>query len=116
MSVYYDPMLAKVIASAETRDAAIGRLIAALRAYPILGIRTNIPFLLRILQHPRFLAGEVDTGFLDGEGAMLAHNDSPEPEPYVRAAIAAHDDARAWNHEPNASAEDPWATLRGWRG
>ena len=59
VSVYYDPMLAKVIASGESRDVALARLAAALRDYPILGIRTNIPFLLRILDHPRFRAGDI---------------------------------------------------------
>src|SRR5439155_10965998 len=43
--VYYDPLIAKVIASDETREAAITRLIAALREFPVLGIHTNIPFL-----------------------------------------------------------------------
>ena len=46
---YYDPLLAKVIAVAETRELARARLTAALRDFPILGIRTNLPFLLRIL-------------------------------------------------------------------
>ena len=63
VSVHYDPMLAKVIASGETREIAIARLVAALRDYPILGVRTNIPFLIRVLEHPRFRAGDVDTGF-----------------------------------------------------
>ncbi len=44
ISVHYDPLIAKVIAQAETRDLAIARLIAALRAFPVLGIITNIPF------------------------------------------------------------------------
>ena len=42
VSIYYDPMIAKVIATAETRDLAIARLAAALRAFPVLGVRTNI--------------------------------------------------------------------------
>ena len=46
MPVQYDPMLAKLIAAAETRDAAIGRAIAALRGFPILGVRTNMAFLI----------------------------------------------------------------------
>src|SRR5439155_16306082 len=87
ITVHYDPLIAKVIATAETRDHAIARLIAALRAYPILGIRTNIPFLLRVLEHPRFRAGEVDTGFLDGEGSALAAADDLEMPPSVHAAL-----------------------------
>ena len=65
ITVHYDPLLAKLIAHAETRDAAIARAVAALRAYPILGIRTNLPFLIAVLQHPSFTAGAVHTSFID---------------------------------------------------
>src|SRR5439155_452940 len=85
VTIHYDPMIAKVIATHETRALALARLTAALRAYPILGIRTNIPFLLSILEHPRFRAGEVDTGFLDGEGAGLVEAADIEMPPFVRA-------------------------------
>src|SRR6185295_16390290 len=79
VSVYYDPMIAKVIATAETRGLAIARLTAALRAFPVLGVRTNVPFLLRVLDHPRFRSGEIDTGFLDREGMALAS--APDEDP-----------------------------------
>ena len=69
VSVYYDPLLAKVIAWAETRDLAIARLSAALEQFVIDGITTNIAFVRRVLDHPSFRAGTVDTGFLDREGA-----------------------------------------------
>jgi len=72
ISVYYDPMLAKVIATAESRPLAINRLAAALRALDIEGVRTNVPFLVRILELPEFRDGRIDTGFLDREGARLA--------------------------------------------
>jgi acetyl/propionyl-CoA carboxylase alpha subunit len=117
VSVYYDPMLAKVIASAETREAAIERLLVALRAYPILGIPTNIPFLLRILEHPRFRAGEVDTGFLDGEGAALADVAGAEPPPGVRAAIAHLAQSSVVSRQSSVvglAVPDPWQTLRAW--
>ena len=68
--VYYDPLLAKVIAWAETRDLAIARLSAALEQFVIDGITTNIAFVRRVLDHPSFRAGTVDTGFLDREGAL----------------------------------------------
>src|SRR5439155_25656613 len=57
VSVHYDPLLAKVISTAETRGTAIARLSAALGDFPILGVRTNIPFLLRVLAQPRFASG-----------------------------------------------------------
>jgi len=90
VSVHYDPLIAKVIATGETRDLARHRLIAALRAYPILGIRTNIPFLIGVLDHPRFVAGDVDTGFLDGEGNALAKTPAVETPSFVRAALDNH--------------------------
>jgi acetyl-CoA/propionyl-CoA carboxylase biotin carboxyl carrier protein len=120
VSVYYDPMIAKAIATAETRGLAIARLIAGLRDFPVLGIRTNIPFLLRILEHPRFLAGDVDTGFLDGDGAALA--DAPEMAmpPFVRAALALATESQILTESriPNPESRhawDPWAFLRDWR-
>jgi acetyl/propionyl-CoA carboxylase alpha subunit len=63
--VNYDPLLAKVTALAESRPAAIARMVAALRGFPILGIRTNLPFLIRVLEHPDFGAGRLHTGFID---------------------------------------------------
>lgn len=61
---YYDPMLAKVIAYDETRAKAIARLIEALKAFEVVGVKTTIPVNLRILEHPSFLAGEMDTSFI----------------------------------------------------
>jgi acetyl/propionyl-CoA carboxylase alpha subunit len=116
VTVHYDPMIAKVIASAETRALATSRLIAALRAFPILGIRTNIPFLLRILESPQFAAGGIDTGFLDREGVALAEAPEIEAPEWVKSAIAL-----ATSQQPPAtgsrpSAADPWQTLGNWRG
>jgi len=89
VSIHYDPLLAKVIAAAETRDLAIARLASALRGFPILGIRTNIPYLLRIVEHPHFRGGSIDTGFLDREGAAFAEAETAIP-PHVREAALAH--------------------------
>src|SRR5262249_15182942 len=73
---YYDPMIAKVIAHAETRDLAIARLATALRDFHVGGIRTNIGFLIAVLESGAFRRGEVDTAFLDREGAALAKQQS----------------------------------------
>jgi acetyl-CoA carboxylase biotin carboxylase subunit len=109
--VHYDPLLAKLIASAETRQHARLRALAALRCYPVLGIRTNIPLLCALLEHPRFIAGDVDTWFLEEEieaiRARLA--DAPTPE-VLRIAEA----ARASSPPPSAAVSrtvDPWSTL-----
>ena len=105
VSVHYDPMIAKVIATAETRELAIAKLAAALREFTIGGVRTNVRFLIAILESPAFGRGGVDTGFLDREGAAIA-------------AVAGREDARA-AHPPATAAQatagagnasyDPWA-------
>jgi 3-methylcrotonyl-CoA carboxylase alpha subunit len=126
ISVHYDPLLAKVIAYAETRELAIARLLAALRAFPVLGIITNIPFLIRVLEHPSFRSGEMHTGFLDNEGATLAAS-APEAIPdFVTAAMNASGrvgpgaafapGASAPGEAGHSSADwDPWTRLPGWR-
>ena len=111
VSVYYDPMLAKMIVSAESRPAAIDRAIAALRQYVVLGIQTNIPFLLAVLQHPRFVAGDLDTGFLDQEGDALRAMLPQEPLP---AALAMAEARQAASTRAPELRLDPFDTLRGW--
>ncbi|MBW3666055.1 MAG: ATP-grasp domain-containing protein [Actinobacteria bacterium] len=64
VSVHYDPLLAKVIAHAPTREAAAGLLATALRQARLHGSTTNRSLLVRVLEHPEFLAGETDTHFL----------------------------------------------------
>jgi acetyl-CoA carboxylase, biotin carboxylase subunit len=61
---FYDPMIAKLIASGETRAVAIERAREAMKQYLITGIKTNIPFLLEVLEDERFLAGEYTTWFI----------------------------------------------------
>jgi acetyl/propionyl-CoA carboxylase alpha subunit len=114
--VHYDPLLAKVVAHAETRDLAVARLDVALRAFPILGVRTNIPFLLRVLGSEPFRAGQVHTGFLDGEGAALAAEPDEAPPVFVQAAVATalRRSARTTG-EDVANTRDPWDDLHGWR-
>lgn len=62
---FYDPMIAKLIVKGKDRDEAIGRLQAALSAYEVEGIKTNIPLLQRIADHPAFQKGETATNFID---------------------------------------------------
>ena len=115
VSVHYDPMMAKVIAHAETRDAAIDRMRAALAEFRILGLPTNIPFLLAVLDSPAFRAGRVDTAFLDEAGSGLAAP-VPLPAAALAAAVAYAETARAASAGREESVRDPWAALSGWRG
>jgi propionyl-CoA carboxylase alpha chain len=67
VSMFYDPMIAKLITRGDTREEAIDRQIEALDAFAIDGIGHNIDFLSALMQHPRFRAGELTTGFIAEE-------------------------------------------------
>lgn len=85
----YDPLLAKLIGYGSDRGEAIDRLQRALREYFVGGIKTNLSLFRRILHDPEFLAGHLDTGFLD---RLLKSGKPPEgvdPEKIKIAAIAA---------------------------
>jgi 3-methylcrotonyl-CoA carboxylase alpha subunit len=118
VSVHYDPMLAKLIVHAETREAARRRAIAALRSYAILGIRTNIPFLIGILEHRAFVDGTIDTRFLDREGAGIAAAIPTDiPGALAAFALSAAGATRASHAATSdASKADPFQALRSWRG
>ena len=68
VSVFYDPMLAKIIAWAPDRQQAASALAAALARARIHGLVTNRDLLVRVLRHPAFLAGQTDTAFFDTHG------------------------------------------------
>jgi acetyl-CoA carboxylase biotin carboxylase subunit len=76
----YDPMLAKLIVHAPTRPQATMKMIEALTAYKIGGIKTNIPFLIDLLRHPTFYEGRTETGVIEKyfsdwlPGAMVAED------------------------------------------
>ena len=65
ISLYYDPMMAKLIAHGATRGEAVKSLTKALEHYAIMGVETNIPFLSSVLEEPRFLKGEISTAYID---------------------------------------------------
>jgi 3-methylcrotonyl-CoA carboxylase alpha subunit len=113
VTVHYDPLLAKLIASGETREVARRRAVAALREYAILGLHTNIPLLMALLEHPRFAEAKLDTGFLDAEGPALRASLSAGP-PAAVAAIASAVRSSAPVASPSAGI-DPWSSLRGRR-
>ena len=111
ISVYYDPMLAKVIASGGTREEARSRLAAALSEMSILGVTTNLSYLRRVLLTEAFRAGETDTGFLERASLPPA----PEPEDAVFEAAAAALGAPARSGVPagpGLAFPDPLATGR----
>jgi acetyl-CoA/propionyl-CoA carboxylase biotin carboxyl carrier protein len=105
----YDPMLAKVIATAADRRSALAALDAALADTVVLGVTTNINFLRTLLTHPRVLAGDLDTNLLDGVAADYAPQEPPRD---ILIAAAAYRWLQAW---AAASPHDRWTTPDGWR-
>jgi len=88
----YDPLLAKLVAWAPDRKAAIHRLLRALREYSITGVDTNVGFFREILKDSRFVEGHLDTNFIADYFARRGAKAAPEPE-YERiaaVAVAAH--------------------------
>jgi acetyl-CoA carboxylase, biotin carboxylase subunit len=62
---FYDSLLAKLIVHAHTREEAIARMRQALSSFVVEGVHTTIPFLLKVMEHPDFMAGRIDTKFLE---------------------------------------------------
>ncbi|MGB8897497.1 MAG: acetyl/propionyl/methylcrotonyl-CoA carboxylase subunit alpha [Pseudolabrys sp.] len=90
ISLYYDPMIAKLVTHAPTRAAAIAAQSDALDSFVVDGIRHNIPFLAALMAHPRWLAGKLSTGFIAEEFPAGFHAHAPEGElAEVLAAVAA---------------------------
>jgi acetyl/propionyl-CoA carboxylase alpha subunit len=103
---FYDPMIAKLIAHAPTREAAAERLAAACRSVEAWPVKTNAGFLARCLAHPDFVGGEVDTGFIEARLGELVGPGTPPPQALHAAARARLDQERDGS---------PWTSLTGFR-
>jgi len=108
--VFYDPMLSKLICHAATRTEAIARMKRALVEYRVEGIQTTIPFFSALMDHPDFVAGKLDTGFIDRNIADLTKERGGNG--HVDAAIAA---AAILAFEESQQARLPDLTDSPWR-
>ena len=87
VSMFYDPMIAKLVTWGETRDEAADKQIAALDVFEIEGLGHNIDFVSAIMQHPRFRSGELTTGFIAEEYPDGFHGAATSPD--IQGKIAA---------------------------
>ncbi|HEY6979449.1 acetyl/propionyl/methylcrotonyl-CoA carboxylase subunit alpha [Reyranella sp.] len=90
ISMFYDPMIAKLCSYGKTRDKAIERMRRALDEFYVRGVSHNVPFLAALMAHPRFAAGKLTTNFIAEEfrgGFSTAH--LPPRDPVILAAVAA---------------------------
>jgi len=133
---YYDPMIAKLIVHGADRDQARARMIAALAQTEVVGVRTNIAFLSRLMSDEAFAQADLDTGLIERRRATLLPAPAPADEAALVCATAAlllrqaqgdadsqgagsgasrgasRDDAM---HATPAGASGPWAAQDGWR-
>ena len=86
VSLYYDPMLAKLIVHAPSRDLAIERMLRALRELRVVGVETSAPFHRRVLTEPDFRAGDIDIRYLERHPQL---SERQPAEPSLRAAALA---------------------------
>ncbi len=117
ISVHYDPMIAKVVAWAETREMAARELTAALAGTALAGVVTNIDFLADTLRHPAFIAAELDTHFIERhEADLLGAAAQPSVEAIAAAVALLLDEANtAMTGRVPGDPYSPWAANDGFR-
>ncbi len=119
VSIYYDPMIAKLIVWDTDRNGALRRLRSALAEYQVVGVTTNTGFLASVAAHPAFVSGEFDTGFIERHRSDLFP--SAMPAPGRTLALASLEILLRREEEAKGSAEtsldpySPWHSVSGWR-
>ncbi|MCP4362045.1 MAG: acetyl-CoA carboxylase biotin carboxylase subunit [Chloroflexi bacterium] len=118
---YYDPMLAKIITWGHDREEAIGKMEKALRETAVLGVTTNIPYLLAILQEPYFRQGQTSTNYLQQHMADWQPEDELEEDMWLSTAVfellqGAGKGQRGTAVTTDESIQpDPWRETTSWR-
>jgi len=108
---HYDPLISKLLAWGEDRAAAIARMRGAVREYKLLGIKTTLPFFERLLRHPDYVAGRIDTSFVERLGREAGEDvERPWPIAVAAAAIRAFEQRRSAAMAPSTAVAvpSPW--------
>jgi acetyl-CoA carboxylase biotin carboxylase subunit len=119
VSIYYDPMISKLAAWGRTRGEAIERMRRALAEYTVGGIKTTLPFFREIIRDEEFIAGRLDTGFIERfngrrADARAARDEEVSGEEIVRRDLAVV--AAALAYESNAKSASSQPTTEGREG
>lgn len=120
VSPYYDPMLAKIITWGYDRQEAIGKMVRALEDTAVLGVTTNIPYLLAILREPHFLAGQTSTNYLAAHMANWQSGEAAGEEAWLAAAVfeflqGGRNRGRDTAVTSEIAQPDPWHSATNWR-
>lgn len=120
VSPYYDPMLAKIITWGYDRQESIRKMIRALQDTVILGVKTNIPYLIDILKHQKFRSGDISVGFLQEN--MEPWKEEPDTSNSTWLALAAFEMLGSSQSSSHKQADehrqeilDPWSEIDNWR-
>jgi 3-methylcrotonyl-CoA carboxylase alpha subunit len=111
ISVYYDPMIAKLITWGENRQESIRRMQQAIAKTDVIGVKTNLGFLQSLLHHPAFIAGDTDTGFISKHKVALLQQAAIDD--VILAAASAQVISDAMTDIDHS--QSPWASAIGWR-
>ncbi|MGJ4731043.1 acetyl/propionyl/methylcrotonyl-CoA carboxylase subunit alpha [Luteimonas sp. SDU101] len=118
VTIFYDPMIAKLIVHDRDRPAALARLREALAQCAIEGPKSNIAFLEALARHPAIVEGRIDTGYLDRHLDEFVAAQSPADELLLAAATAtllAQEDERREFARASNDPTSPWSIADGWR-
>jgi len=116
VSVFYDPMIAKLIVWDENRDKALARLTKALTEYHIDGVVTNIEFLYKLANSAPFKAEQIDTGFIEKNHDVLLLNDEQDVKPLLPvAALYLMLNSQQNNASNQQDRFSPWSLGNAWR-
>lgn len=116
VSVYYDPMIAKLIVWDKDRNAALARLRGALTDFQVAGLTTNIEFLHQLASNDSFVNGDIDTHFLDKHGQDLTiSNDSLGKDILAAASLYQMLKRSDLDFGDNTDPYSPWNNKTGWR-
>lgn len=118
VSSYYDPMLSKLIVSAENREECINKMIWALSRYVVLGVTTNISFLKKVLEHKEFGKGNITTHFIDNYFTDKTEKKEGLPIDAL-IALAIYDSMHTRRQEvvrfKEKDPHSPWRSVGRWR-
>ena len=117
VSIYYDPMIAKLIVWDENRDRALARLARALSEYFVRGVVTNIPFLYNLVTSIPFKKADIDTGFIENHKQLIFRDTSAESDQLIPLAclyLLLYREQRA-RRAHSSEHSSPWNAVNGWR-
>ena len=118
VTIFYDPMIAKLIVHDRDRPTALARLREALAQCAIEGPKSNIPFLEALVRHPAIVEGRIDTGYLDRHLDEFVGVQAPAEDLVLAAATATLLAQEQGRREAAAASNDPtspWSIADGWR-